>query len=105
MAYVVSANDFSKIRLNETDIVTSVLQNIALLLRTKRGTCAMYRQFGIRGDVLDRPVNAAPPILYADIKESIEEFEPRAEVVSIDFRIDPSSPGKLIPRVEVRIIG
>lgn len=105
MGYVVKSTDFSKISLNEPDRVTSILQNVAILLRTKRGTCPLYRQFGLDQSYLDRPINAAPPILYAEIKEGIEEFEPRVEVIRIDFGVDKSTPGKLIPTVEVEILG
>lgn len=104
MGYTVTTVSYDKIKLNETNLVASVLQNISILLRTKKGTCPLYRQFGISDRYLDRPTNAAPPILYAEIKEAVEEYEPRARVENISFAIDPARPGVLIPSVEVTII-
>lgn len=45
--YLVSANDLTTISLGEQDTVTSVLQNIAVILSTPKGTVPCYREFGI----------------------------------------------------------
>lgn len=103
MSYRVTTHDIGKITLNEKDTVRSVLQNISVILRTRLGTVPLYRQFGTNYDFLDKPITVASPIIYADIKEAIEEFEPRAEVISINFIINPEKPGALIPEVEVNI--
>lgn len=103
MSYRVTTQDIGSITLNETDTVRSVLQNISIILRTRLGTVPLYRQFGTNYDFLDKPLNAASPMIYAEIKEAIEEFEPRAEVLSIRFIIHPDKPGVLIPEVEVMI--
>ena len=104
MSYKVSAADLTNIRLNEQDTVSSVLQNIALILSTKKGTVPMYRGFGLDQRSVDRPVPIAKTMLYVDVKEAIEEYEPRAEVVNITFREDPAIPGRLVPTVEVNIV-
>ena len=104
MSYRVSAKSLSPIRLNVTDPVDSVLQNVAIILRTKRGTVPLYREFGITGAFLDKPILAATPMMFAEIKEAVEEYEPRAEIVDIKFEIDAANPGRLIPTVEVNII-
>lgn len=79
--YLVSANDLTAISLGEQDTVTSVLQNIAVILSTPKGTVPGYREFGIDiSDILDRPENVAQPMLCAAIKEAIERFEPRAHL-------------------------
>lgn len=43
-------------------------------------------------------------MFFAEIKEAVEEFEPRAEVLNVTFAEDPLTPGKLIPTVEVDIV-
>ncbi len=48
-------------------------------------------------------MNVAKPLLYLEVKEAIERFEPRAELVSMEVLVDESRPGRLIPIVEVRI--
>ena len=45
MSYKVTAADIGAVQLNETDTVRSVLQNIAIILSTRQGTCPLYRGF------------------------------------------------------------
>ena len=104
MSYKVRGTDLTCIRLNEQDTVKSVLQNVAIILSTRKGTVPMYRGFGIDQRFVDKPVPIAKTMLYVDVKEAIEEYEPRAEVVNVMFQEDPATPGRLIPTVEVEII-
>ena len=103
MTYKVSAADLQHIRLNETDEVASILQNVAIILATRQGTTPLYRQFGLPQRFVDKPIPVAKPMLYSEVKEAVDEYEPRAEVVGISFEEDKSMPGKLIPTVEVKI--
>ena len=103
--YVVSPMDYSRITLQETDTVQSILQNIAVILRTYTGTCPLYRDFGITADYLDRPIPVAKTMMIADIRDAINEWEPRAGVLGITFTEDTNLPGRLIPTVEVEING
>ena len=97
MSYKVTASDIGAVQLNETDTVRSVLQNIAIILSTRQGTCPLYRGFGL-------PLPVAMPMMYSEVKEAVEEYEPRAEVVNVTFAADRNAPGRLIPTVEVNII-
>lgn len=101
MTYTVTAG--SALILNETDIVASVLQNVGIILATRRGSCPLYWDFGIPIDFLDRPIPVAKTLAYAEIKEAIEAYEPRATVVGVTFSEDANTPGLLIPTVEVSI--
>lgn len=103
MGYKVTP-DLKQIRLNETDEIVSILQNVAIILSTVKGTCPLYRQFGISAEYVDKPIPVAQVVMYADIKEAIEEYEPRVEVTGIDFAVSASEPGKLIPTVTVEVI-
>ena len=78
MSYTVSPSNKRKIKFNVTDPVESVLQNIAVILSTPKGSVPMYRDFGISVDILDRPIPVAKAMMTADIKEAIERWEPRA---------------------------
>lgn len=104
MSYKVTASDLGAITLNETDTVKSVLQNIAMILSTRQGTCPLYRSFGLPQKFVDKPLPAAIPMMYSEIKEAVDAFEPRAEVINITFAVDENTPLKLIPTVEVNII-
>ena len=85
-----------------TDPVESVLQNIAVILSTPKGSVPMYRDFGISVDILDRPIPVAKAMMTADIKEAIEQWEPRVTFICVDFMEDELN-GRLIPMVEVEI--
>ncbi len=105
MTYNVNAADLKKIRLNETDTLASVLQNIALILKTPKGSVPMYREFGLSQTFLDKPMPVAKVMMISALKEAIERWEPRAEFVGVTFSANASNPGELNPTVEVKIIG
>ncbi len=103
MSYLVSAADLENIRLNEADEVNAVLQNIALILATPKGSVPFYRDFGISSEFLDRPVPVAKVMLISEVREAVEEWEPRASVVNVNFKENVLEPGRLVPIVEVEI--
>lgn len=101
MSYKISPNDIA-LRLNETDRIRSVLQNVSIILSTWKGTVPMYREFGISSEYMHKPLPVAEVILRAQIREAIEKYEPRAMVESIGFT--QQGDGQLIPTVEVTIL-
>lgn len=103
MSYFVSAGDLNKLQLNETDTVKSVLQNVAVILSTPKGTVPMYRDFGVNTDFLDLPMTAAKARMTAEVREAVETWEPRATVVGIRFSDEKAAQGVLMPIVEVEI--
>lgn len=104
MSYKVSAANLSEISLNETDLVKSVLQNVACILATRQGTVPLYRRFGLDQSFLDKPASVARVLLIRTVKEAVEEHEPRAEIVAVSFDETALSQGILIPTVEVNIL-
>lgn len=104
MSYTVSAADLARVQLNEEETIASVCQNVALILATRQGTCPLYRGFGLPQRFVDKPMPVAKAMLFSEVKEAVEEYEPRAEVINVFFTDDPASPGRLIPTVEVNII-
>jgi len=103
MGYKVSAQDLRSIKLNESDTVAAVLQNIAIILSTRQQSVPLYRSFGLPMRFIDKPTPVARPMMIAEIQEAIMEFEPRATLLGVTFEIDENVPGKLIPTVEVEI--
>lgn len=103
MSYKVSAMDWSDLCLNEQDTVKSVLQNIALILSTPKGSIPLYRSFGLPTDFRDKPLPIAKSMMVAHVRETVEEWEPRATVIGVTFTENVSQPGVLIPTVEVEI--
>ena len=103
MIYKVSPRDLRSIKLNESDTVAAILQNIAIILSTRQQSVPLYRGFGLKMQFIDKPVSVARPMMIAEIQEAIMEFEPRATLLGVSFEIDENAPGKLIPTVEVEI--
>lgn len=105
MSYKVNAADLTNIRYNDQELVSSVLQNIAVILSTPKGSVPQYREFGLSAVFLDKPMPVAKMMMIAEIREAIERWEPRALYVSIEFTERIDRPGTLWPTVEVEIIG
>lgn len=103
MRYKVSPTDLSDLRLGETDTMEAILRNIAIILSTPKNSVPLYREFGLPWDFVDKPIPVAKAMMVAPVREAIERWEPRASFVDIDFKLDPSQPGTLIPIVEVEI--
>jgi len=103
MVYKVRPQDLGAIKLNESDAVASVLQNIAIILSTRQQSVPLYRGFGMPMRFIDKPIPVAKPMMIAEIQEAIMEFEPRATLVGVTFETDENLPGTLIPTVEVEI--
>ncbi len=103
MKYQVTEKDNS-LTLAETQIHRSILQNIALILATPKGSVPMYREFGIDTSFLDLPLPVARVRGIPEIREAVEQFEPRARVVAVTFLEQGAGEGKLMPKVEVEIL-
>lgn len=85
----------------EDDTAKSVIQNIALLLCTKKGTVPMYREFGIDMEFIDKPIDIAEAIAYKEVTEALERFEPRAKLKNLTFKL--SKEGRMSLAVEVTV--
>ncbi len=102
-SYKVSSTNAAALRLNETDTVKSVLQAIAIILSTPKGTVPMYRDFGVNMSFVDLPTPSAEQRMRNEIREAVEKWEPRAIVKDITFSREGIANGRLIPTVEVEI--
>ena len=102
MVYTVSTDTPPQLTLGENDTIKSVLQNVYLILATRKKTVPMYRHFGLQMAFVDKPILAAETISAAEIREAIAEFEPRARFVDVVYA--PSAYGaKISVKVEVGI--
>ncbi len=103
MRYTISANDGAELTLNESNVVASVLQNVRIILTTIQGTVPMYRDFGLSRDHRGRAIHTVLPMLYADIREKVEKYEPRVRVDNVVIE-QAENDGSIIPTVEVTIL-
>lgn len=101
MAYKVNSAGNYSLSLQQESKVYSVLQNIAILLNTKRGTVPMYRDFGLPMEFVDKPIDVAENMAYVEISDALEEFEPRAKLEDVYF--EKTANGKMSITVEVSI--
>lgn len=84
--------------------VEEIIQNVGTILSTIRYSVPYDREFGVNPDYLDEPSPIARPKLIADIVAKIKKYEPRAKVISVDFKED-GAQGQLTPTVKVDING
>ena len=93
-----------RLTLHETGRQAEILRNVALILGTVQGTVPLYRDFGIPPDALDLPLPAAKARMRVQVKEAVERYETRVEVLGVSFLDVRGAEGKLLPVVEVNIL-
>lgn len=77
-----------------------VIQNIAVILDLIQKSCPMFRDGGLPGDLLGRPLPVVENILVGSIYDQIEELEPRAILAAVTIEQNELT-GKMIPIVEL----
>ena len=78
-----------------------IVQNIALIIRTRQGECPGYREFGLPKEYIGMPVPAALRVFRNELREALQDFEVEARIVSVRGEIGPDE--ELYPVVEVDI--
>lgn len=79
--------------------IESIKQNIQVICSTIAGTVPLDRGLGVSGDIADRPYPVAQALSVNELLAAIADFEPRAEVISIDFEsnAEDAEQGRLLP--------
>ena len=103
MSYYVSSDEPPELSLNERDTVRSVLQNIYLILKTPLGSVPMYREFGLDMSFIDRPLPAIRPLMLAAIRDAVDKFEPRANILNVE--VEAAELLQITWTVEVELLG
>lgn len=104
MAYIVKAYQPGSISLAPESTEEEVLQNVAMIISTPKFSVPLDRAFGMAQRFVDKSIQAAQAILISEVLDAVEQYEPRAEVLSVTFE-QGEKPGALIPVVEVNING
>ena len=99
--YTIVADDDVKINFAPTTVIEEIIQNVRTLIGTIKWQIPLARDIGISGEVVDMPILQAKARLTQEIIQCLKRYEPRAQVMKIDFEGD--STGRLIPMVEVKI--
>ena len=114
MTYTLKPEENLKINLAPETVLDEVLQNIAVIISTVKGTVPLYRDFGISSGFVDKPSTVAESLITAEVFDAIEKYEPRAEVLEVTFENETKDDGsrlqdgsrlhgRLFPRLEVKI--
>lgn len=85
--------------------VKEVVQNIRMILATRKGTVPLDRNFGLDWSFLDQSFDVSTAKMTADIINQVRRYEPRARIIKV--LIDPSSDpaqGVFKPRVIIEVI-
>lgn len=77
-----------------------VIQNIAVILDLIQKSCPMFRDGGLPGNLMGRPLQVVENILISNIYDQIEELEPRAIIAAVTFEQNELT-GAMIPIIEL----
>lgn len=102
MSYTVTASEPIKINLAPASLIEEILQNLSMILQTVKNTAPLYRDFGLSGNSLDKPIPVAETLLVGEVCEAVQKYEPRAKIIKITFE-QSAAAGKLNPCLEVEI--
>ena len=101
MSYTIRSGSKPILSLAENDLTQSILQNLFLLLETRKGTIPMYRNFGLSQSFLDKPLAVATALATAEIREAVETYEPRATLLDVQVEAKPNGNVSIILEVEI----
>ncbi|MCL2357478.1 MAG: phage tail protein [Defluviitaleaceae bacterium] len=102
MGFLVTADGNMVNNLAPATLVDEISQNISTILLTPKGSVPLDRNFGTSWQFISRNTPAAESMIVSDILDAVEEYEPRAEILSITFDTNEMT-GQIIPRLEVSI--
>ncbi len=80
--------------------VKDIRRCLASLYSVREGEQPLDRNFGLKQDFLDQPVNLAKNMLALEIIEKTRRYEPRVLVEKVDYIT--SEEGQLIPVVRLK---
>lgn len=103
--YILDFEEEKDYLLTPTTLVEEVLQNVRFIVRTRKGSVPLFRDFGVDWGFLDRPIAEARLMAIPDIISEIQAREPRAEIVDISYKGTNAEDGKIKLKLIIRIKG
>jgi len=82
--------------------IQEVMQNVKMIVMTRKGTQPMDRDFGISFDFLDSPMPRVQAKAEQEIFMALRKYEPRAILKQITWNSDPMT-GNVKPTVSVQV--
>ena len=85
--------------------VNEIIQNVRMILSTIKGSLYLDRDFGLNPDLIDMPQMQAAFKYREEIINQIERYEPRVNVLEINFTTDKNDlmNGTLLPVIKIEI--
>lgn len=65
--------------------VDEIIQNVKVILNTRKGSVPLDRDFGVDWSIIDKPTPASLNLLKVDIVETVEKYEPRVKVKEVNL--------------------
>ncbi len=79
-----------------------IIQNVRIIVGTKKGDVVLDRDFGVDG-IVDLPQIAAKMRFEAEIVDAIEKYEPRVRVTYIKWK-EINTDGEMQPVIGLEVI-
>lgn len=102
MIYIINTTMKEQINIVPNTVYEEVIQNLWFLYASLEYDVPLDREFGLKATYIDKPIETVKALIIADVYDKTEKYEPRAEVINIDFSIDYEK-GILKPIVEVEV--
>lgn len=85
--------------------INEIIQNVRMIISTIKGSVYLDRDFGLNPDLIDMPQMQAAFKYREEIINQIERYEPRVNVLEINFTTDKNDlmNGTLLPVVKIEI--
>ncbi len=84
-------------------IPDDVRRCLSMLYAARAGEQALDRDFGVSWDALDKPPAVAQALITEEIIAKTRKYEPRAQIVRVDFDAADALTGALRPRVTLEV--
>ncbi len=101
--YILDFEEEKDYSLTPTTLAEEVLQNVRFIVKTRKGSVPLFRDFGVDWNFLDRPIAEARLMAIPDIISEIQTREPRAEIVDISYKGTNAEDGKIKLKLTIRV--
>lgn len=98
--YTVTINP-ATINFRPLTVLEEIYQNINTIWGTAKFSVPLFREFGMDGFFVDKPMTTIRPTLIAEAIETIEKYETR--VIVEEIKMAGELDGKLFPTVIITI--
>lgn len=93
-----------KLASSNMDDAEDICECLKVLYSARTGEQGLDRDFGLSMDAVDRPMSAAKALMAAEIVRKTKKYEPRVEVVHVEWDTSKEGQGILIPKVVLRSV-